>query len=280
MVSLSFITAFAVILAGLITGSFFNVLIWRLPRNESVVFPASHCPACNRPIRPWENIPVLSYLLLRGKCAGCKGRISFVYPLIELFTAAAAIALWYWLGFPQVLLPAANHTEVFHSIDLFIQGFVLLLLIPITVIDVQHYIIPDELTITFLVVALAASFLPGDTTPFQSVLGVLAGGGTLLAIGWIGKIVFRKGEAMGGGDIKLLALAGALWGPKIALLTIFFGSLYGTLGAVILLGLRRLNNDHRIPFGPFLSLGIWTAVLRGDYLLNSYLHFVAGLLNK
>jgi leader peptidase (prepilin peptidase) / N-methyltransferase len=265
-----------VILAGLILGSFFNVLIWRLPRDESIVWPASHCPQCNRPIRPRENIPVLSFLLLRGKCAGCKGRISPVYPLVEILTAGATLFLWCTLVFPH----SFASLDWFHAVHLFIQGFVLSLLIPITIIDLQHYIIPDELTISFLIVALAASFMPGDTTPFKSVLGVLAGGGSLYAIGWIGKIAFRKGEAMGGGDIKLLAMFGALWGPKIALLSILFGSLYGTLGAVVLLSLRRLNNDHRIPFGPFLALGVWTAVLWGDALVDFYMHFMSGLMNR
>lgn len=276
MDTFTIISIITVPLAGLVFGSFFNVLIWRLPRNESIVLPASHCPDCDRPIRPWENIPVLSYLLLRGKCAGCKVRISPVYPLVELLTAGAALFLWFALGFPHALVAP----DRFHAVHLFIQCFVMLLLIPITIIDLRHYIIPDQLTITFLIVALAASFMPGDTTPFKSILGILAGGGSLYAIGWLGKIIFRKGEAMGGGDIKLLAMFGALWGPKIALLTIFFGSLYGTLGAVVLLSLGRLNNDHRIPFGPYLSLGVWTAVLWGDYLVDGYMHWLAGVMNR
>lgn len=280
MDTFSLFSTLTVILAGLVFGSFFNVLIWRLPREESIAFPGSHCPHCDRPIRPWENIPVLSFLLLGGKCAGCKTRISVVYPLVEILTAGVSLALWYALGFPHVFAPANASFDWFHTIHLFLQGFVLLLLIPITIIDLQHYIIPDELTITFLIVALVASFMPGDTTPFKAVLGVLAGGGSLYAIGWIGKIVFRKGEAMGGGDIKLLAMLGALWGPKTALLTIFFGSLYGTLGAIVLLSLRRLNSDHRIPFGPFLALGVFTAVLWGDFLVDWYMKLMAGLMYR
>lgn len=270
------LTLLTVVPAGLIFGSFFNVLIWRLPRGESVIFPASRCPLCNRAIRPWENIPVLSYLFLKGKCAGCKGRISPQYPAVEIATAGASLFLWHALGFPHAVSAFSAHQDWFQIIHLFLQGFVLLLLIPITVIDLRHFIIPDELTITFLVVALAASFMPGDTTPFKAILGIAAGGGSLFAIGWIGKIIFRKGDAMGGGDVKLLALLGALWGPKTALLTIFFGSLYGTFGAAVLLCLRRLSSDHRIPFGPFLSAGAWTAVLWGDYLVKWYLDFMAG----
>jgi leader peptidase (prepilin peptidase)/N-methyltransferase len=256
--------------AGLIIGSFFNVLIWRLPRKESIAWPGSHCPRCDRPIRAWENIPLISYVLLRGKCAGCKERISPVYPIVELATAGAALLLWHTLG-------SSRSLDWCHDLHLTLQGFVLLLLIPISVIDIRHYIIPDFITIPLLAVCFLASFLPGDTTPFQSIIGIVAGGGTLYAIGYLGKIIFRKGDAMGGGDIKLLAVAGALWGPKIALLTIFFGSLLGSLAAVPLLFTKRVAEDHRIPFGPFLSIGLWIAVLAGELIVTSYMRVVTGI---
>jgi leader peptidase (prepilin peptidase) / N-methyltransferase len=255
---------------GLILGSFFNVLIWRLPRHESIVTPPSHCPRCNRPIRPWENIPVASYILLRGKCKGCGRAISPVYPLIELATGAAALLLWHTAA-------ASRSSNVPHDAHLALQCFVMLLMVPVTVIDLRHYIIPDAITYPLFGIALAASFLPGDTTPLQSIAGGLIGGGTLYGIGWLGKIIFRKGDAMGGGDIKLLAAVGALWGPKIALLTIFFGSLLATFAAVMLALLHRLNADHRIPFGPFLAAGLWTAVIAGDFLVTTYMNFVTGL---
>jgi leader peptidase (prepilin peptidase) / N-methyltransferase len=255
---------------GLVLGSFFNVLIWRLPRRESIVWPGSHCPGCNRPIRAWENIPLVSYALLRGKCAGCKQRISPVYPIVELATAAAAILLWHTLGTSRSL-------DWCHDTHIALQGLVLLLLIPVMVIDLRHYIIPDAITLPLLAICFAASFMPGDTTPLQSALGIVAGGGTLYGIGWLGKIIFRKGDAMGGGDIKLIAFAGALWGSKIALLAIFFASLLGTLGAVPLLYSKRLGDDHRIPFGPFLSIGLWIAVLAGDHIVTWYMHFMARL---
>ena len=257
---------------GLVLGSFFNVLIWRLPRQESIAWPGSHCPDCNRPIRAWENIPVVSYALLGGKCAGCKGRISPVYPLVELATAAAALLLWRTLG-------PSRSLDWCHDVHLGLQGLVLLILIPLSIIDLRHYIIPDSITIPLLPIAFLASFLPGDTTPLQSLLGITAGAGALLGIGLLGKIVFRK-DAMGWGDIKLLALAGALWGPKIALLAIFFASLLGTFAALPLLFTRRLREDHQIPFGPFLSLGLWTAVLTGDFIVTSYMSFMSKLFFK
>ena len=264
------IVSIFVICFGLILGSFFNVLIWRLPRHESIVKPSSHCPKCNRPIRPWENIPVVSFLFLRGKCAGCGQKISPLYPIIELVTAGASLCLWYTIA-------ASRSSDPFHDAHIAIQCFALLLMIPLTVIDIRHLILPDAITLPLLSIALFASFFPGDTTPLQSVFGILAGGGTLYSMGWLGKVIFRKGDAMGGGDIKLLAGVGALWGAKTALLTIFFGSLSGTLGAAVLVLLRRLNRDRRIPFGPFLALGLWIAVLWGDLLVTSYLKFVSGL---
>jgi leader peptidase (prepilin peptidase)/N-methyltransferase len=258
-----------VVCFGLILGSFFNVLIWRLPRHESIVKPSSHCPRCNRPIRPWENIPVVSYVLLRGKCAGCKQKISPLYPLIELATAGASLCLWYTV--------AASRSPIwYHDVHVALQCFVLLLMIPITVIDLRHYIIPDAVTLPLLCIALIASFLPGDTTPVQSIFGAIIGGGTLYGMGWLGKIIFRKDQAMGGGDIMLLAVVGALWGPKIALLSIVFGSLLGTMGAGVFAISRRLRQDHLIPFGPFLALGLWAAVQWGDLLLSSYMKFVSG----
>ena len=265
--------AIAVVCFGLIFGSFFNVLIWRLPRHESIVKPSSHCPKCNRPVRPWENIPVLSFLALRGKCAGCGQKISLQYPLIELATAGAAFFLWYAAGAGESL-----SSNIAHNTHFALGCFALLLMIPVTVIDLRHRIIPDAVTLPLLGIALCASFLPGDTTPFQSVAGVVAGGGTLMAMGWLGKVIFRKGDAMGGGDVKLLAAVGALWGPKIALLTIFFGAVAGTIGVGVLLAIKRMPEDRRIPFGPFLALGLWVAVLWGDLLVESYIKLATRLI--
>ncbi len=266
---MEFIYSIFVVCFGLILGSFFNVLIWRLPRHESIVRPPSHCPRCNRPIRPWENIPVASYLLLGGKCKGCGQKISLLYPFVELATAGTSLLLWHTVA-------ASCSSNWFHNVHLALQCFTLLLMIPVTVIDIRHLIIPDAITLPLLGAALVVSFFPGDTTPFQSVAGGIVGGGTLFGIGWLGKIIFRK-DAMGWGDIMLLAAVGALWGPKVALLTFFFGSLTATLGAIILALLHRLNADHYIPFGPFLALGLWVAVLAGDLLVTSYMKFVSGL---
>jgi leader peptidase (prepilin peptidase) / N-methyltransferase len=258
-----------VALFGCILGSFFNVLIWRLPREESIVWPGSHCTKCKRPIRAWENIPVFSYLFLRGRCAGCKQTISPLYPAVELVTASGSLFLF--LFFLRKFSTLENPLTWSTYIHITLQSIILLSMIPIIIIDFQHYIIPNQITYPIILISIIASFLPGDTTPLKSGMGILAGGGTLFAIGWLGKIIFRKGEAMGGGDIKLLAAIGALWGPKVAFLTIMFGSIFGSFAAIVLIILRRLNEDHHIPFGPYLAAGVWTSVLAGDVIVNSYL---------
>jgi leader peptidase (prepilin peptidase)/N-methyltransferase len=256
-----------VALFGLILGSFFNVLIWRLPREESIVWPGSHCTKCKRPIRAWENIPLLSYFLLRGRCAGCKQTISPIYPVVELVTALCALLLWNTLA-------ATRSFDWQHDAFLLLECLALLFMIPITIIDLQHYIIPNEITYALVPLGLAASFLHGDTMPQYSIVGMLAGSGALYGIGLLGKVLFRKGEAMGLGDVKLLAGIGALWGPKVALLTIMFGSIFGTFASIVLIITRKLNKDHHIPFGPYLAAGAWTAVLAGDGIITAYMAFI------
>jgi leader peptidase (prepilin peptidase)/N-methyltransferase len=258
---------------GLLFGSFFNVLIWRIPRNESIVFPASHCPNCNRKIKSWENIPVFSYLFLRGKCAGCKSTISIAYPLVELLTAGLAVVLWY------TVIP--HHTITWQAgIPLFLQLLFLILMIPVAVIDLRHYIIPDSITLSLLVLSFGISFIPGGFSPLQSILGILAGGGVLWAMGFIGTIIFKKGDAMGGGDIKLMAAAGALWGPEIALMGIVFGAFLGSLSGIPLILFKKLKADHHIPFGPFLGAGLWVAVIAGYFLFTSYVGLIDGIFKK
>jgi leader peptidase (prepilin peptidase) / N-methyltransferase len=261
--------AFGMIIAiclGLVAGSFFNVVIVRLPRNESIVRPGSHCPKCGRPIRPYENIPVLSFLLLRGRCAGCRQRISLQYPLVEAATAMLSIIAYAYLVKPQL---ASLHSAPAVAM-LAMQLIVLFLMIPIAMIDAVHYIIPDRLTLPFLCAAVLVSFLPGGISPLHCGLGILAGGGSLFAAGIIGEYLFKKGEAMGGGDVKLMALAGAVFGWKIALLTIVFAAVAGSIAGLVLFIFKKLSKSHTIPFGPFLGLGLWTAFFLGDAFIRLY----------
>ncbi len=252
---------------GLCIGSFFNVLIFRIPRGESIVWPASHCTSCGHQLSALENIPVISYLFLRGKCRSCGKSISPVYPAIELLTALAAVFFWNAAGFNFDL-------PWFRNIVPILRYASLVLLIPISAIDIRHYIIPDRFTIPFLGLALALSFLPGQLSPLQSLLGMLAGGGTLFLLGLVGTFILKKGDAMGFGDVKLMAYLGALWGVKAVLLGMVFGAFLGSLTGGILILARKLDNDHRIPFGPFLGAGLVIAVFAGDWLLKAYLNLL------
>jgi len=246
----------AAFLAGACLGSFINVLIHRLPREEeSIVRPGSRCPACGRPIKPWENIPILSFLFLRGKCAGCGNRISWRYPAVELLTAVgfALIAWGDGIGFPLL------RDAVFFS-----------LLVPIVFIDIDHRIIPDELSLGGLMAGLALAFLPGGAWR-QSLLGAVVGGGILYATAALYEKATGR-EGMGGGDVKLLAMIGAFLGWKGAVLTIFLGSLLGVAGGVWAMRKGQEGLKTAIPFGPYLCVaalvarhlgeGVWGLLLR------------------
>ena len=250
--------------AGLCIGSFFNVLIWRIPRGESIVWPPSHCGKCGARIRAFDNIPVLSYLFLWGKCRSCKARISFVYPLVEILTAVALIVFWVLLG----VTPA---TPWYNNIIPLFQVASLILLIPISVIDIRHYIIPDRFTLPFLAIALGISFMPGGLSPVESLVGALAGGGSLFVMGVIGSFVMKKGDAMGLGDVKLMAYLGALWGYQAALTGIAFGALFGAIAGGVMILTKKLDDDHRLPFGPYLAAGTVAAVFAGERIWEWYL---------
>ncbi len=255
-----------VVIYGLIMGSFFNVLISRIPAKKSIFRPGSHCPKCLTPIKPWDNIPVIGYLILAGKCRSCKQPISIIYPLIELITAAAAVSLYYFY------LPSLSNVNWYAVTVFSIRTLFLLLIIPISAIDLKHYIIPDIFTLPLILTACCITFLPGDPKPIDTLLGILGGGGILWTVGEAGTKILKK-DAMGGGDIKLMAAAGALWGPQSALMSILFGALLGSIYGILLIVSRKINTTHQIPFGPFLGAGIWISVLWGEKFLNAYLTF-------
>ena len=235
----------AAILVGACIGSFLNVVIHRLPRGESIVSPRSRCPGCGREIRARENIPVVSFLVLGGKCAGCGGAISWRYPAVELLAAA---------GFGAIFLLDGPGMRLLRDLLFFS------LLIPVAFIDIDHRIIPDELSLGGLAAGILLSFLPdGDWK--GSVAGALLGGGILYATGFLYEKI-RGAEGMGGGDIKLLAMIGAFLGWRGALATIFIGALLGAVGGV--LSMRRGGEGLKtaIPFGPYLCV----AALGARYL--------------
>ncbi len=255
---------------GLVLGSFFNVIIYRLPRQESVIVPGSHCPNCGRPVRPWENVPLISYFALHGRCAGCGWKIPLSYPLVELTTAAAGLALYVF-----VISPALSRGITFSGIvTLVLQAAILLSMIPVAVIDFSYLVIPESITLPGIAIAALVSFLPGGITPLQCVVGALSGSAFLFFVGLLGRILFKKKETMGFGDVELLAFIGAGFGWKIAVLTIMFGTLAGLIGALVYARLEKLTKSHLIPFSPFLGIGLWIAALAGNRIVTAYFSFM------
>lgn len=239
---------------GAVVGSFLNVCIARLPAGESVVRPRSRCPSCGRPIPWYENLPVLSWLLLRGRCRGCGERISWVYPLVEV------ASLFIWVGM------AVLYGPTWHAL----QGAILFsLLLAIAVTDARHYLIPDPLSLGGLAAGLALSPLPGSPDVVSALLGAAGGFAVLYGVAWLGERIFRK-EAMGGGDIKMMAMIGAFLGPVGAMLTIFLGALTGS----VIFGPISLKTGKLVPFGVFLALGAAVTFLVGDALIDWYLSLV------
>jgi leader peptidase (prepilin peptidase)/N-methyltransferase len=235
---------------GLAVGSFLNVCVGRLPKGESLIRPRSRCPRCGEPIAWFDNVPVVSWLALRGKCRACREPISWVYPALELTTAAI------WVGL------AALYGPTWHAL----QGAVLFsLLLAIALIDAGHYLIPDALSLGGLGAGIALSLLPGSPTVGVALVGALLGFGVLFAVGVLGEWAFRK-PAMGGGDMKMMAMVGAFLGPAGAMLTIFIGALAGT----VIFGPISLKTKKEVPFGVFLALGAAITFLFADILVEGY----------
>ena len=247
--TLAFVFAF-----GAIIGSFLNVCIARLPDGRSIVRPPSHCPRCQARIAWYDNVPILSYLVLAGRCRTCRVRISAMYPAVEVLTGALALALFLRLG----------PTLAFAGYFAFAAA-----LVTITFIDLDHQIIPDVISLPGIVVGLAFSLVSPLVTPRDAALGVLAGGGTLLAVAWLYK-TFRGQEGMGGGDVKLLAMIGAFLGWQSIFVTLFVGSVIGSIIGVALMLYRRADTKLAIPFGPFLAGGALVYLFWGARILAFY----------
>ena len=240
---------------GLVIGSFLNVCICRLPASQSIVSPRSRCPQCGHLIRAYDNIPVLSYVFLRGRCRDCGTRISVRYPLVEIMSGAFAAMAIARFGFGWTAL-------ILYSL---IAAFLV-----ITFIDIDHRIIPDVITLPGIPIGLAASFGPGIISPLESLMGILSGGGSLFLVAWIYQAIAKR-EGMGGGDIKLLAMIGAFIGWKGVLFTIFVASLTGTLAGMALILRRREGMKLAVPFGPFLAVGAIAYLFIGAEVMTWYL---------
>lgn len=240
---------------GLLLGSFANVIILRLPSKESIVTPRSRCPRCKVQVKWYDNIPVVSFLLLRGKCRACAAKISWRYPIVELLMAVLFCLVTLHVGFKWTLVEYL----------IFIFGLVV-----ITFIDLDHYLIPDVFSLSGIVIGLlGASFNP-ERSFWDALAGVLMGGGFLWVIAYL-YLVIRKQEGMGGGDIKLLGWIGAVLGWQAIPFVILSSSV---LGSIVGLAMMRKSNDGLktvLPFGPFLALGSVIYLLGGHILAYNYL---------
>lgn len=227
---------------GLILGSFFNVLILRIPKGQSLITPGSRCPSCGHTLAARELIPVVSYLYLGGRCARCEAQISIQYPLVELITGLGFAFLYYWSTDLQ---------------DFLVIGVFFSLLLVLSVIDLKHKLLPNVLTLWGIILGLGFSLL-GWTIPLaDSLLGLIVGGGVLLILALITK------GGMGIGDVKLLAMIGTYLGPFLTLVALFWGALFGSVIGVVYLLLTRQSRKTPIPFGPFLAAGALLVYLTG-----------------
>lgn len=239
---------------GLAVGSFLNVIVHRLPRGQSIVFPPSACARCGARIRWYDNVPIVGWLVLRGRCRDCHERISLRYPVVEIVTMAAFLACYWRFGLEWLLLP---------------RLFLSAALIALFAIDLEHQLLPNAITVPGIAVGVLCSLMlpPG---PRDSLLGVALGGGVLWAIGeaWYR---LRHMEAMGFGDVKMLAMVGAFLGWKLVVVTFVLSSLIGGLFAALLLAARRTTLTSLIPFGTFLAVAAYIAALWGQSMMEWYL---------
>lgn len=247
-------------LFGALIGSFLNVCIYRLPRQESIAWPGSHCPSCSHSIAWYDNIPILSYVTLAGRCRHCTLPIPFRYPLVEILNAIGYVGL-FWVFGPGWVAVAYG---VLYSALLVVAGT-----------DLSHKIIPNVVTFPGILVGLLCATTVLPLGFLGGVLGVLVGGGILWLLAWASPYLFGK-EGMGGGDIKLLAMIGAFLGWKPAVMTIMVGSFLGSLVGVTLIAAQVIKREDYIPFGPFLVCGALVALFFGQSILDWYQGILAG----
>jgi leader peptidase (prepilin peptidase) / N-methyltransferase len=241
------------ILLGLAVGSFLNVCIHRLPRGESLALPPSRCPACEYRLRWFDNLPVISYAVLAGRCRKCRSPISIRYPLVELTTMALFVIHGEVFGWSALLVPRL----------LFACAMIVLF-----AIDLEHHLLPNVITLPAIAIGLISSAVlpPGIA---DALIGVVIGGGVL----WlIGEAYYRYSgqEGMGGGDVKMLAMIGAFLGWKLVLVTLVLSSVAGSVIGLFVILIKRGGMKYALPYGTFLALGALVASLAGDQIVNWY----------
>ncbi|MEP6800520.1 MAG: prepilin peptidase [Acidobacteriota bacterium] len=241
-------------IVGLLVGSFLNVLVHRLPRGESVAWPGSHCPACGAPIAARHNVPVVSWILLRGKCAVCRAPIAWRYPALELLNAA----LWIC-----VALRARDWS------DLMSGAFLASACLALLAIDAEFQILPDKITLTGIAVGIGLAFFSPSRSPLSALVGAAAGAGGLFLVAFLYEKIAGQ-EGMGLGDVKMLGMIGAFLGPAGVLLTILLASLSGSVVGIALIASGAGTRKLRLPFGVFLAVGAVAAYFFGVPLVARY----------
>lgn len=236
-----------IFMLGLCLGSFMNVVIYRLPRDLSIILPASHCPKCKHKLKWLHNIPLFSYVYLKAKCAFCHKKISWKYPFVEVLTGTVMAFLYLHFGFDRLFL----------EVSLFS-----LILIALVFIDFEHQLLPDELTLGLMWLGLLVSVFPGFTTPEEAILGASIGYFSLWLIAKMYEFVAKR-EGMGYGDFKLLAALGAWAGWQALPWIVLMAALLGTIVAVVLLTLKKATAKTAIAFGPYLAVAGWVVLLWG-----------------
>jgi len=239
---------------GAAIGSFLNVCIFRLPEKKSIVRPSSQCPYCHHPIRFYDNIPIISFAVLGGKCRDCLGKISWRYPLVELITALLSLLLFLKFGF---------------SPDFFVFFIFTAVLIVITFIDLDHQIIPDVLTLPGIPLFFLAAVFIIKVPWLEALLGLLIGGGVLFLIAFVYELISKR-EGMGGGDIKLLAMIGGFLGWKSLIFVLLFSSFTGAIIGVTAMMIKKQDMKYAVHFGPFLSAAAVAYIFWGDYFMRLF----------
>jgi len=251
------IEAVLIFILGLIVGSFSNVCIYRIPKNESIVYPASHCPKCHSSIKPVDNIPLLSYILLKGRCRNCKSKISIQYPIVEFLSGLIYLIIYLTYG-----LSIQSLIYIILSSALTIIAF----------IDLNEQIVPWVISLPGIVLGFILSFFVPYISFVNSALGLVIGGGIILSIRLAGSVIFKK-EAMGIGDIELAAMIGAFLGWKYIIISLFLGFFLGALVGIILIMLKIKSREDTVPFGPFIVLGSLITLLWGENIISWYIGF-------
>ena len=269
----------------LMVGSFLNVVIYRLPKmmqrdwdcecrellhdelkhpteQTTPIFnlmkPDSHCPSCQSPVRAWQNIPILSYVLLKGKCGECKAPISIRYPFVELLTAVSSIVVAIKFGYSAQTLILIPLTWAFISLIF---------------IDIDQMMLPDQITVPFLWLILLSSTQPVFLSPEQTLFGAAAGYLSLWSVFWLFKIVTGK-EGMGYGDFKLMAIVGAVVGVFKLPMVILMSSLVGAFIGILMMSVKKMGRDSPMPFGPYIAIAGWLTMLWGEEIFNWYIQFL------